>query len=57
MVVTEDLILSEDSKLTDALGQKEFLQITGFKDYLAFSNFKYPETKGQVILLRDDSVI
>ena len=30
--------------------------MTGFKDYLAFSNYKFDETKGQVILVKNGLV-
>ena len=30
--------------------------MTGFKDYLAFSNYKFDETKGQVILIKNGLV-
>ena len=30
--------------------------MTGFKDYLAFSNYKFDETKGQIILVKNGLV-
>ena len=35
----------------------KFLQVTGFKDFLAFSNYNLPETRGQVILIKNGPTI
>lgn len=42
----------KNTELSLALGEKKFLQMTGFKDYLAFSNLNEPATKGQIILTK-----
>ena len=55
----KDLETSQNTvlKATLSLGQKQYFQMVGFKEYLAVSNFKEPENQGQIILLKDGQVI
>ena len=55
------MVFSEDAELQRALGLDdsafEYKQVTGFGDYLAFSDLQYPATMGRVVVLHQGTVV